>query len=296
MTTMPGKLFRIIGYMLYALVVLLLLIVLRFPGEELRRYGEGRLAALVPGSSWRILGLSYRFPLTLVAEGLELTLAEGQGPGVRVDKLSASLSPLALPGEVAVTADFYGGRLQGRLRLGPGAGLEGRDLRLEKVDAALLPGEFFPGGRKVNGRLDAWGELSYSPASATAEGGLFGRGEVSLRDGSIALLAPLFSLKRLDVGQLSCELRLARGRVDIASGQLRGADLQADFAGWWQQAGDIFSGQVQLGGRLRPGQGLLAGVAEEERHGLELLLASHEGGLPFTVTGTVAAPLFRFDP
>ena len=296
MTTMPGKPFRIFGFMLYALALLLLLIVLRFPGEELRRYGEGRLAALVPGSSWRILGLSYRFPLTLAAEGLEVTLAEGQGPRVRLDKLSASLSSLVPPGEVAVTAAIYGGTLQGRLRLGSGAGLEGRDLRLEKVDAALLPGEFLPGGRKVNGRLDAWGELNFSPASATAEGGLLGRGEVSLRDGSIALLSPLFSLQRLDVGQLSCELRLARGRIDIASGQLRGADLQADFAGWWQQAGDIFSGQVELGGRVQPGQGLLARVAEEERQGLELLLTSHEGGLPFTVTGTVAAPFFRFDP
>ena len=295
MKTVSARLFRLSGYTLYAVALLLLLAVLRFPGEELRRYGEGRLAALVPGSSWRILGLSYRFPLTVSATGLELTLGEGREVRLLAEHLRASLVSLAYPGEVAVSAALYGGAVQGRLRFVTGAGLAGGDLRLEGVDVARLPAEFFPGGRRLSGRLDARGELSFGPATSPSESGLSGRGEISLRDGSISLFSPLLSLHTLDVGQLSCGLRLDRGRLDIVSGQLRGAELKADFSGWWQSGGDIFSGQVQLGGQVQPADKLLAKMAAEERHGLELLLADHEGGLPFTVTGSVGSPLFRFD-
>ena len=289
-TTTPLR-WRWLGLSLYALALFALLLLLRFPGEELRVYGEARLAALVPGSVCRLAGLAYRFPVTLEVGSLTWESAAEGNWRLQTRDLVVKAVSLRKPYRLEARAGVLGGSLTATLLLTPGQGLEIVDLRLLDLDLAGLP-EPLRSGRQLAGRVDLDGQLTI-PATGLA--GTVGRGRVDARDGAIALRRPILALEQLRFHQVSCALQLGDAGLTISEGRLQGPDVELDFSGILPGLEAWSDGRVVLRGRLRPQPALLA-AHPEQAQALELLASPRDGRIGLVVEGTPLDPTFRLEP
>jgi len=279
-----------LGLSPYALALLALLLYPRFPGEELRAYGEARVAALFPGSSCRISGVSYDFPLTLGFAALRLDLGGSEERRVQAQKVVISLGSIFPPHRWAVSGTLYGGSLTGELALGADGEIAVTALRLRDLDLAALPLGLF-GGRQLTGRLAGDGEGKV----AAARGGLVGRGRLTVDNGRIALRQPIFSLENWRFRELFCVLAVDESILELRQGRLEGPELSADFSGQVSLARTGDGGAVQVRGRLRPQPALLEALSEQDRL-VETALRQGDGGIGFEITGTIATPVLRLAP
>lgn len=276
----------------YVMAVLALLLYLRFPGEEVRRYAEARVAAMVPGGFCRIVGTSYRFPRTITIRSLQLGLADSQAWQGEIRDLAVTVGSILPPYKLEVEGSLYGGRLQAEIAVYSAQKVEIGELRLGDIDLAALPGEVFAGRRQLTGRLDIAGAGGLGTEGRDKIGG---RAQLTIREGSVSLLQPVLSLQQLHFSRLSCNLQMIDRTIVVDQGILRGDDLHADFSGAWQAAGGFEAGMVLLRGHLRP-QAALLQSRPEQRQALDLLARRHDGGLPFEVAGTPLSPTLRFLP
>jgi type II secretion system protein N len=276
----------------YVMAVLALLLYLRFPGEDVRRYAEARVAAMVPGGFCRVVGPSYRFPRTITMQSLQFGLEDRQAWQGEIRDLAVTVGSVLPPYKLEVEGSLYGGRLEAEIAVYSARELEIGELRLTDIDLAALPREVFAGRRQLTGRLDIAGA---GRLRADGRDKLSGQGQLSLRDGSVSLLQPVLSLQQLHFSRLSCSLQVVDDGITIGQGVLQGSDLHADFSGSWQAAGGLDAGMVLLRGRLRPQADLLQS-RPEQRQALDLLVQHHDGWLPFEVAGTLRYPILRFLP
>jgi type II secretion system protein N len=276
----------------YVMAVLALLLYLRFPGEEVRRYAEERVAAMVPGGFCRVVGTSYRFPRTITIQSLQLGLADSQAWQGEIRDIAVTVGSVLPPYKLEVEGSLYGGRLEAEIAVYSARELEIGELRLGDIDLSALPGEVFAGRRQLTGRLDIAGA---GRLGAEGRGRVSGKIEMTIRDGSVSLLQPVLSLQQLHFSRLSCNLQVVDDGITIGQGVLQGSDLHADFSGSLQTAGGLDAGMVLLRGRLRP-QAALLQSQPEQRQALDLLVRRHDGGLPFEVAGTPRYPTLRFLP
>ncbi len=283
---------RGLGLLCYVMAVLALLLYLRFPGEEVRRYAEELVVAMIPGGSCRVVGPSYRFPRTITIQSLQL--GRGDRPEWRVElrDIAVTVDSVLPPYRLGVDAALYGGRLEALIAVGAAQEVEIGELRLHDVDLAALPRELFGGQRQLAGRLDIAG-VGRLAAEGRNKGS--GQAQLTIRDGSVSLLQPILSLHQLRFSHLSCDLQVIDGSITVGQGIMQGTDLHADFSGSWQNAAGFDAGIVLLRGTLRPQATLLQGQPEQ-RQALDLLVQRHDGGMPFEVAGTPFTPTLRFLP
>lgn len=282
--------FRPLVVSLYALALVALLLYLRFPGEELRAYGEIRLAALFPGSICRITGVSYGFPLSLELADLQLDLGGNAERRVQAQKVQISLGSIFPPHRLAVSGALYGGSFAGELVLGADREIAVTALRLRDLDLAALPLGLL-GGRQLTGRLAGEGEGKV----AAERGGVAGRGRLVADNGSIALRQPIFSLDHWRFRELSCEVVASDGILELRQGRLEGPELSADFSGQVSLMSVVEGGGLQIRGHLRPQPPLLEALPEQARL-FESAQRLRDGGMAFEIAGTTDVPIFRLAP
>lgn len=287
------RLFSLRGlfFLCYAMAVLVLFLYMRFPGEEVRRYAEERMAAMVPGVFCRVVGPAYRFPRTMTVQSLQFGLVDRQAWQGEIRDIAVTLGTFLPPYKLLVEGSLYGGRLQAVIAVDSPQVIEVGELRLSDLDLAALPREVFA-GRQLTGRLDIAGT---GRLDTNARNNTSGKARLIISDGSVSLLQPVFSLRQLRFSLLSGGLQVVGDSINIGQGVLRGSDLHADFSGSWQAVDGMDSGMLLLRGRLRPQDALLQSQPEQ-RQALDLLVQQHDGGLPFEVTGTPLSPNLRFLP
>jgi type II secretion system protein N len=276
----------------YVMALLGLFFYLRFPGEEVHRYAEERVAAMVRGAFCRVVGPSYRFPRTMTIQSLQFGLADSQAWQGEIRDIAVTVGSFLPPYKLAVDGSFYGGRLQVVIAVDSLQEVEVGELRLSDIDLSALPRGVFAGRRQLAGRLDIAGT---GRLGAEGRDKISGKAQLTIRDGSVSLLQPVFSLQQLHFSRLSCDLQVVDDSITITQGTMQGSDLHVDFSGSWQAAGGWDAGILLLQGRLRPQVALLQSQPEQ-RQALDLLLQRHDGGLPFEVAGTPFSPTLRFLP
>lgn len=284
---------RTIVCLAYALILTGLLLYVRFPTQKFKQFCENRLEFIFPGSVCAIERISYRFPLTLNFEAVNIINTGSSGrSGVFIDNLSVTPDLAKIGGNITVAAAVYGGALSARLEVDFAAKkIELQDIRITDLDAAALQKGLAVVDRKASGTLGFTG--SYQAAFDNPAGGS-GQGRIVADDGSVALLQPVLSLQQIDFYQAVCNLRYENRKLEVSEGTLKGKDLTADFAGELQLLSSFLASELQIGGCLVPQAAFLETHPQEQKMVQGVMKRYNMTALPFKVGGTLSNPTFRF--
>ncbi len=113
---MVKKLFLVALFLCYAIALTLVLLVVRFPKENLLEAAAARLETLLPGTSCTIGDVGYRYPLGLVLDSISIGAATTEEPLV-IDKAEIRLTLRQPLSRFHATLEFLGAAVSGEVLL-----------------------------------------------------------------------------------------------------------------------------------------------------------------------------------
>ncbi len=310
-------------YGIYALLLVAILLYLRFPTQKFKTFCLQVINQHLSGYESSIESLRYQFPLTLVASNLHLQAnnqtaksrssagaipgASDTGPGKRNEAktpamagevfdlpkvtLTPSLSGRGKTFFISITA--YGGTHQAILTLDRAHNtFTLSKIEINGFDLAKLAWLQVQTGRAITGLLTIQGSYSGQSGQDISRG--TGQGTVHIKNGTFELLAPIFSLKNIDVESGEALIKLHEQKMLVTKGKFSGKELAGTFSGQIDSLGvSLAAIQLDLTGALAP----LPALVKKSGQAQPLLqqLQKNHATLPFHLQGTIGKPVFRFD-
>ncbi len=248
-----SRLARSIGYGLFALIVLAAVLYLRIPANFLERLIVSRITEGRSDLAVDLTEARLRFPPGLRLDHLAIRFLDRGSASVEFERISASaaVSQLLLGRLVfSVEARAYGGDIRGNVAFVHRFSVSGpvrADLTFSDVNLGGCSYAEALSGRRIEGLLS--GTLLYDGRVEDAVNGR-GRLDVSLRDGSIRLLNPVFGLERLDFSRADGQAALENRTLSIRSLQLAGKGLRGTLSGQVFLENDVLQSRLDLKGTL----------------------------------------------
>lgn len=291
MAARKRKIFQAVLYVLYAVTLISVLLAVFFPSGKIRRFCETEMARTLPGTTCVISSISYDFPLTLRFRNIRLY--EARQPG----NLLISITGLSVSKEIGrtgwlVKAELYSGSCRGRLVVDRRSGtVTLTDVMVRHLDLDRWHGLQRLLGRNLSGELELAGRYS-GKIGRILDGEATGRAR--LHDGSLELLRPILSVAAVDVRKSSLNFTFRNKTLTIGEGRFFGKEFDGSFSGVFHVAFPWDHSMLRITGGLTPTSSLIGSDRRWQRVAA-LLRRRYQGTtLPFVVSGTVAAPFFRF--
>ena len=241
------------GYALAGILMLLVFLYLRFPGDAVKNYLKASVAARQPGILFVLDSIGPTVPPGIALENLTIGLRDRPEAALHVNRLAFSPGWLsAVQGKAAVvaTASLYGGEIKGHgelakpfSRRGPFTAIvrfEG--LRLEKC---LLLQDFF--SRQISGTLRG---------SFTANGdagplkNVSGKLDAVLANGSYQLLENFAGFDKIAFSRIDLKMEIKGGALKISNITVNGDKIRIALKGNILLAGDLQESRLDLTGSV----------------------------------------------
>ena len=278
-------------YVLYAIVLTLILLYLRFPKEKFKIFCEDQVEQLFTDSSCSITDIGYSFPAAIVFEKVKIGKTEGEQQSiVAVDQIKIHpgikfWSTFKIGGKLysgTLKASLIVDRAEKNYRL---VDIVFNNLNLDEIvkDQGIL-------NRKVTGNLGGSG--NFQAQWATPIKGQ-GKAQIKISSGSLEFLQPVLSLTALRYDQISFDMSYTE-QLDIGTGKLKGADINAEFEGNVNIMTSLLTSRVNMSGLLEPRREFLQTHPLEAKMVKQYAARYKRSALPFKLGGTVSNPTFRF--
>lgn len=285
-----------IGYLLYGLGVLTILLWLLFPRETIRRFVEQSLHGLGPDVRWQIGALRLDLPGGLHLEDIEGFGAEGETTRLlRIDRLT--ITPLLLPSlRIGTPSADYSltigkGSLSGTVRWQAGE---------RKVSATGTARDVGLANAPLLGRLT--GRVMEGTVSGLFEGEvrlpdrelLSLKGEMRVDEGRVGLQRSILGHRELPFSLIKAVVHGRDGVVNIEQGEVVSNLFDGRFAGTLSVQRDDLFDRLEVRGVLHPKNALFKWVD----NGVALQafrVQLKENTLPFTITGGLMDPGIHFE-
>ncbi|HHO49077.1 MAG TPA: type II secretion system protein GspN [Desulfobacteraceae bacterium] len=296
MKRLAGWLLSSLGYLLYTLVVLVVLLWVLFPLDKVRVWLQAGMNAAGTDIRWEIAGLRKAWPLGVVASGVRFSEGENsRDPLILIDELKIMpdvRSMLRVKETIPLRYQlrFLDGTVRGNGEYHPADGLVRGDGYLENLNLAGL--EIW---RKMNreaagimsGRYSVegvWGNFSQ----------LGGQADLVVSNGHIDLYQPFFGLDQLEFSRMSAMLNLREGVVTLEQGGVESKMLAAEYGGTVTLTDPPGLSEIKVDGSLEPRPELLGGI--KDRTVLALIRNQlKENRLSFAISGTLLEPGITFE-
>ena len=244
---------RSIGYGLFALIILATVVYIRLPANFLERYVVSRITENQPDLLVTLADAKPQFPPGVQLDQLVIRFLSKGNATVEFERVSAAaaLARLLL-GRLAFSVDAraYGGEIRGDVAFTDRFSSSGpirTDMKFEEVNLGNCSYAKALSGRQIEGW--ASGTFLYSGTLQDSINGS-GRLEITLRDGSIRFLSPVFGLDKLDFDQAEGEAVLENRTLKIRSLQLAGRDFQGTFSGQILLDNDFQKSRLDMRGTM----------------------------------------------
>lgn len=290
---------KYLGYILYAILLMIVLLYYRFPSDAFCEYLEATAEKVAPPLLLSVENVQPSLSLGLRFLGTELSLKKD--PHISLfNAESLLIRPeiwSLLKGEFEFCFDClaYSGDVKGCVHLGEhgikgpfSTSIELQDLRID--DHAHLSSLI---GRDVKGVLD--GTITYR-----GQGNLLiaGTGEADLRisEGQIELLEPILGGEPIDFDELRIKMVIKNRRIDLRDVELMGRALQATLSGSIRLKTELLESNLNIRGTIEPLAGFFESVKGSSYTNTLRFLRQRlkKGKLSFIIHGTLNNPGFRF--
>lgn len=285
-----------IGYLLYGLTVLVILLWLLFPRETIRRFIEQSVHGLVPDVRWQIGRLRLDLPGGLLLEGIEGFGAEDDTTRlIRIDRLT--IQPLFLPSlRIGSPSADYSvtmgkGSLTGTVRWLAGERRLSVTATARDVGLADVPLLGRLAGRVLEGTVSGvFGGDVRLPAREL----LSLQGEMRVDEGRVGLKRPILGHRELPFSLVKVNVHGRDGVVNIEQGEVVSNLFDGQFAGMFNvHRGELFD-RLDVRGVLHPKNTLFKWVdngAALQAFRVQL----KENMLPFKIVGGLTDPGIHFE-
>jgi len=289
---MVKKLFFVALFLCYAIALTLVLLVARFPKENLLEAAAARLETLLPGTSCAIGDVGYRHPLGLVLSNISIDAAATEEPLV-IDKaeirftLRQPLSRFHARLEVlgaAVSGEVVLDRSRETLNL-PSVSVQELDLAADLLSRNL--------DRQLSGVADVSGNYQ-APLADPAAGTLHGM--IRVEDLRLSLKRPILWESEAAFDTVLAEVDITGTTIALSQGEAAGEKFESMFSGLVRFAGSWWNSEVAIAGELLPASDFLGGNPQAARAVALLNRTYGPGPIPFHVSGSVLEPVFQFGP
>ena len=277
-----------IGYVLYVVGVLVLLLWFLFPQETMRRSLEAGLGRIWPEMHWRIGAMAVAMPPSVV-----LSDVQGHGNGgdkktlVRFDRVtvhpqfSESLKAKRL--QAGYRVEIGKGSVAGRLWIdGGNLHVEGT---VERINLADIPWIDHQLRRALDGL--AFGRFAVMVPKDDRTPSL--EADIKVENGRVGLKQPMLSHSELPITSAAVTLQSRGEMMHVDKGMVDSELLDSRFSGTIRLSPDPMSSQVDLQGEVQPKKKFFKAVNNTlayEAFRLQL----KDNHLPFTITGTLMEP------
>ena len=281
---------KVIGYILWAMVLTVVLVIWRFPYESLKEKLEGVAGANL-GLRFDLADMSFTIPPGLkFAKCTIRSMDLGSESLFELTKVHTrfKLLPL-LKGNLAFTvrSEAYGGSLSGDFRLAPIHNFQNYRMQVwvKKVQLEDQTGISLILGRPIEGEIS--GEIDLEGVVGNLLNGA-GRGNFKLVDGSCPIDSPYLKVKNLEGLEVSATIELSGGSFQISDCQFRGKGFQGTLTGEVRLQPGLTNSVLNLAGRGQV-EAEMINLPADKRRVAEAFL-NRDKPLPFQVRGTIAEP------
>ncbi len=278
-------------YVLYACVLTGILLFVFFPSDKIRQYCTQTVARMVPGTKCLIGSIKFDFPLTLHFSNIRLIGAKKSNETLFFIQSMSVRASFGQPG-FHIQARIYDGDLQCRVVIDRNQKtFTLSEVQLHHFNLGKWPGLRNSLQRDISGHLDISGR--YSGRSDQILSGE-AEGVATVYEGSMELLQPILTLSSVDFSRSEMKFTLGKGNLTLKEGTFHGREFDGTFTGKFHLTFPLNESMLELTGELAPTQSLVA-VDRRWANVMALLRNRYrQPKLPFTVSGTLIAPQFRF--
>ncbi len=283
---------RIVSYLLYALLLICVLLYVRFPTEKFKRFAELKIEEAFQGTDVRVGKFKLHSPFKITLDKIIIVQQTAGDEILRFENIQLRPILTGFGLEYAFSGAVYDGTFSGELRLTPrGDTFDLDDIQLLDMDIARSEYLRAVSRREISGKLDFIGEYS-GTLSGTGEPEV--QGVLAIKDGGFALMQPVLSLRMMDMESVECGVSYSKGTLSFVEGDFKGKDIHADFEGSVQISPNVELSTVVIRGNMVPSKAFLKEKPQVLRVVKRLQKQYRKTALPFSISGTMGNPRFRF--
>ena len=281
----------ILGYILYTLGVLVLLLWLLFPADSVRVWLAARLNILNPAIQWKIKSLRPAFPPSVVATGIRLGAVGDKEPLLEISEmqLSPDLAGLrAVDRRVPVRfrIRLLNGLVSGRAEIGDNLLEITSQGKMEDLELGLLDPLWRKIGRSFSGKVS--GPFRYQGNWRNPAAGAL-HADLQITGGSIELMQPLFGFEVFDFNRLTAGITLQDREILIKEGRVDSRMLAASYSGSVMIADPAVLSKVRIDGSMEPRPELLGSLKNKAAATL-IKNQLQDNRLEFLISGNLMQP------
>ncbi len=278
-------------YLFYAVALIAVLLVIRFPKDTVLTRVEQNIEQRIPGYTCDISNIQYVYPFNVLVEGVTIVHRDNSSQ-LPVSNVLVTLDPKHLLTRFGMSLELLGGTMKTGVVLHPESdqvefsGLEVSGINLR--DIAFLEQNL---GREIDGTLELSGR--YTTALADLVKGDFS-GNVRINDFKMALKRPVLQSMEIVFSELKSLVQMKNSLVEIVDGTASGPNYDGDFTGsiqlkeLWRASVLAVSGTISL----------KQDYIEQDRQlaqAVALLYKKYKSStIPYMLTGNLEDPVFAF--
>lgn len=293
MSPSKGFFWRLLFYCCYAIGLTAILLYVQFPGVQFKNYCIRKIEQLFDDTDCKITRLVYHFPFGMTFENMAFFSQNSKNSPV-VLLQSVTLSPILqkLGKAYRLEGTGYSGEFSCIVvpeAVGKGFLLE--NLRIDGANLAEMKQVHESLGRRISGLLSFHGKYSGVVNQYLAGKG---QGKVKIKEGKMALLQPVLTLKDITLQQVEMDLDYNSQVLRINKGKIEGKELAADFTSTVKMTSPWYTSGIAMKGNVAPNSRFTKDSIPAMNEVRALQRKFKKPAIPFRVSGNMQQPSFQF--
>ena len=278
-------------YLSYAVALIAVLLVVRFPKDTVLTRVEQKIEERLPGYACDISNIKYMYPFNLLVEGVTIVHRDNNSQ-LPVTNVLVSPDPRHLLTRFGMSLELLGGTMKTGVVLHPENNrvefptLEVSGINLKEV--AFIEQNL---SRGIDGILELSGR--YITALADLEKGDFS-GNVRINDFKMELKRPVLQSNEIVFSELRSFVQLKNSLVEIVDGTATGPFYDGDFNGSIQLKELWRASVLDVSGTISPKQDYIERDRQLARAVALLYKKYKSSTIPYVLKGNLEDPVFAF--
>jgi len=285
-----------LGYVLYTIGVVVILLWLLFPVDSALVWLQGKLDAVNPALTWNIRNIKKSFPLRILLSDISVReKADKEKSLFHIDTIRLAPDIEGLMKETKRIPLLYdlnmlNGAVKGKFSLAAKGSMVECTGRLQDLEIGQYEEFWKETDRTGSGKLS--GTFQYSGAwRKLLDGDL--QADLKLDDGKFSLQQQIFGLNSLDFNAMTTGLSLRNRIASLTNGTVDSRLFNATFEGTLRLTGNLYTSIINLQGQMEPRPEMLGGLKNPTAVSF-IRNQLQNNRLSFTISGTFVEPGIQF--
>lgn len=278
-------------YLFYAVALIAVLLVVRFPKDTVLTRVEQKIEERLPGYTCEINNIKYVYPFNVLVEGVTIVHRDNSSQ-LPVTNVLVTPDPKHLLTRFGISLELLGGTMKTGVVLRPESNrVEFPTLALSGInlkDVAFIEQNL---SRGIDGTLELSGR--YSTDLADLNKGDFS-GSVRINDFKMELKRPVLQSNEVVFSELRSVVQLKNSLVEIVDGTATGPLFDGVFNGSIQLNELWRASVLEVSGTISPKQDYLERDRQVARAVALLYKKYKSSTIPYRLTGNFEDPVFAF--